>query len=125
VGFDFGGEALDLGQHFLEPTGEQMTGIDFVVVIILVDPVFESAMQPQRNAELMPTAPNLMSRAHVPAVFDTGTVIRRSMRRRTGCSTSDGDNMPNDGAETPPLAKRRACTFDWRNISHLSENFHV
>ena len=53
VGFDFGGEALDLGQHFLEPTGEQMTGIDFVVVIILVDPVFESAMQPQGNAELM------------------------------------------------------------------------
>jgi hypothetical protein len=52
VGFDFGGEALDLGQHFLEPTGEQMTGIDFVVVIILDDSVFESAMQPRRNAEL-------------------------------------------------------------------------
>jgi hypothetical protein len=48
------------------------------------------------------------------------------MRRlRTGCSTSDGDNIPNDGAETLPLTKRRACTFDWRNIPHLSENFHV
>ena len=52
-------------------------GIDFLVVIILVDPVFESSMQPQRNAELMSTPPNLMNRAHVPAVFDTGTVIRR------------------------------------------------
>jgi hypothetical protein len=109
----------------IEPPDQQFADLASPPVRLLGLETDDQALDLNRQLiSILP--PNLMNRAHVPAVFDTGTVIRRSMRRlRTGCSTSDNDNMPNDGAETLPLTKRRACTFDWRNISHLSENFHV